>query len=154
MQSFLGADELPPLETDLTVDRAIAAEQLHFAGIVPEPQRLNTARTALQHFQDHYRRAYLAHHHGYWRTADRLHARLQENARKARAPARLNTLTELGPPIGEAALDAHAQLLQDTSGCQLDAALDAELRYESACPACGLRLVAEPPEDEVLDANS
>ncbi len=154
LQSALASAELPLGEADLTVDRAIAAEQLRFAGIIPEPQRLNAARTALQHFQDRYRRAYLAHHHGYWRTAGALHARLQENARKARALARLNSLTELGPPIGAAALDAYAQLLQDTSVCQLDATLDDELRYEPACPACGLRLVAEPPEDEVLDANS
>jgi len=153
-QSALAATELPPEETDLCVDKAIAAEQLHFAGIVPEPHRLNTARAALRHFQDRYRQAYLAHHHAYWRTAARLHAGLQEAARNARALARLNTLTELGPPVGEATLEAHAQLLQDVSPCPQDADLDSELRDEPACPACGRRLVDEPPQDEVLDAIS
>ncbi len=151
MQAALATTELPPHESDLAVDRAIAAEQLHFAGIVPEPQRLNTARLALRNFQDRYGQAYLAHHHAYWRTAASLHAHLQETTGKARTLARLNTLTELGPPVGEAALETHKQLLQRVSPCPRDAELDSELRYEPACLSCGLRLGDEPPQDEALD---
>ncbi|MBI2913295.1 MAG: hypothetical protein HYY03_05190, partial [Chloroflexi bacterium] len=43
MRAFIAQAALPPGDSDLSLDRAIADEQLQFASLVPEPQRLNAA---------------------------------------------------------------------------------------------------------------
>ena len=66
MRAFLVYAVVPPTDPDLLLDRAVVLEQLQFASLVPEPQRLSTARVALDHFRTRYQRCYEAHHRSYW----------------------------------------------------------------------------------------
>ncbi|MDO8614918.1 MAG: hypothetical protein Q7T33_04165 [Dehalococcoidia bacterium] len=150
MQSALAAAVLPPGGSDLTVDHAIVAEQLRFASLVPEPQRLDTAKMAFEHFWTRYRKAYAAHHTAYWQETAKLHSRLQAVTGYARALARLNSLLELGPPTGEATLAEYEDLLSRSAACELPP----DPGESAFCPGCRVRLGEPPPREaaeETLD---
>ena len=150
MRAFLVQAVVPPTDPDLLLDRAVVLEQLQFASLIPEPQRLNTARAALDYFRSHYQRCYAAHHRSCWTETARLHARLLEAKDHAEALRRLNTLTELGPPVGEASLETYRELVEQTSGCSLLGA-EGEKVDEALCPACRLRLDQQPPQEQVSE---
>jgi len=65
---------------------------------------------------------------------------------------KLNSLTELGPPVGEAATAAYEQLLEEAAGCPLAEDATGELDSSAVCPACGLLLDQQPPRELVADA--
>lgn len=79
----------------------------------------------------------------------RLHSRLQGASPHADALRKLNTLTELGPPVGAGALVAFNELVAETAGCPLIMGVEEELASRAVCPACGLRLDEEPPVERV-----
>lgn len=151
MRAFTADAIVPPTDSDLSLDKAIVTEQLQFASLIPEPQRLNTARTALDCFRDRYRSAYKARHRSYWDEMARLHSRLIEAEGHAEALTKLNTLTELGPPVGEAALAVYRELLEEASGCPLVERLVEEMGDGARCPACGLRLDQQPPAERASE---
>ena len=152
MRSFAGAALVPSGDSDLALDRAIALEQLQFAGLVPEPQRLNTARNAFQHFRSRYLKRYETHHRAYWEQMGKLRAVLLAARAQVEALRKLNSLTELGPPVGEAATAAYEQLLEEAAGCPLAEDATGELDSSAVCPACGLLLDQQPPRELVADA--
>ena len=151
MRAFVSEAALPVDDHDLALDKAIVKEQIQFASIVPEPQRLNTARLALAHFRQSYSRRYEGHHRAYWMEMARLHGRLLQAKGQAEVLRKLNTLTELGPPVGEGALEAYNDLLNRTSTCSLIVGVEGELGDAPICPACGLRLDQEPPAERVSE---
>ncbi|HEU4760657.1 MAG TPA: hypothetical protein VFT91_11850, partial [Dehalococcoidia bacterium] len=151
MRGFIDEAQVPRSDGELWLDRCIALEQLHFANVVTEPQRLNAARAAVDHFRSRYRARYEAHHRSYWTEAARLRARLLDEKGKAEALARLNSLGELGPPVGEGALEAYRELLSESSGCTLIVGVEKELAEAAVCPACHLRLEETPPAERARE---
>ena len=151
LRAFIEEAQVPRSDGDLWLDRCIALEQLHFANVVTEPQRLNAARAAVDHFRGRYRGRYESHHKAYWKETARLRARLLEERAKGETLGRLNTLTELGPPVGEGALEAYRELLEETSGCTLIVGVEKELAEAAVCPACRLRLEEAPPAERALE---
>ena len=151
MRAFTSEAAVPPTDPDLSLDKAIVTEQLQFASLIPEPQRLNTARAALDSFRDRYRSRYETHHRAYWAEMARLRAQLLEAEGHAEALRKLNTLTELGTPVGEGALATYRELIEEASGCPLVEGLKDELGDGAVCPACGLRLDQQPPAERVSE---
>ncbi len=152
MRSFAGAARAPTDDNDLALDRAIALEQLQFAGLVPEPQRLSTARNAFQHFRGGYLKRYKTHHRAYCEEMGKLRALLLAARAQVEALRKLNSLTELGPPVGGAAIAAYEQLLEETAGCPPAQDATGELDSSAVCPACALQLDQQPPRELVADA--
>lgn len=149
MRRFLAEAFVPPGDSDLALDRTLVQEQLQWAALVAEPQRMATARAALDHFRQRYRDRYGAHHRAYWTEMARLHSRLLEASRQVAALSRLNSLSELGPPVGQGATVAYHQLLKETSGCPLIVGVEEELQESALCPACRLGMDQEPPLGQV-----
>ena len=147
MQAVLATLLVPPGEPDLQMDRTIAEEQLRFAGLVPEPQRLPTARAAFRFFRERYVRRYVAHHQAYWEAMERLRLRLMDGRGPVRALLLLNSLTELGTPVGEGALEAYEELLREADGCPLQDPLPEAMAEAAECPSCHLKLDQAPPTE-------
>lgn len=61
---------------------------------------------------------------------------------------RLNSIAELGPPVGQELLNEYEGLLAEVSPCPIK---DKEVSVEEqpTCPNCRLVLTAEPPKEEV-----
>ncbi|MDO8612173.1 MAG: hypothetical protein Q7R32_05040 [Dehalococcoidia bacterium] len=154
VRRFLSRAAVPEEEADLTLDRSLLREQLTFAALATEPNRLAPATAALARFRQRYVSLYRERHTSYWAEMARLHTRLVVEQPHAEALRRINTLAELGPPAGVGALAAFAALLEETSGCPLTAGVEDVAAAEGACPACSLPLDQSPPArrvDEILD---
>ena len=153
MRRFLQRAVLPADGTELAMDRTVVLEQMTFATLAVEPQRYPSAKALADSFRRKYVSSYREHHTRYWAEMVRLHARLREEQPHTDALRRLNTLTELGPAVGEGALAAYEELVTETAGCPLVDGVEEMLETEAVCPDCGLSLDQTAPVqriDEVL----
>jgi hypothetical protein len=153
LRTFLTEAVVPDSWPELVVDRSLAQEQLSFAVLVAEGHRWPGMRAAFDRFYGRYRAAYLEHHRQYWREALRLHAQLMDFAPKTYALRRLNTLTELGPPMGEEAIARYEELPGRMGACALALRQELGLSQEARCPACGIALGEEPPWQEAEEVQ-
>lgn len=153
LRRFLLRAVVPADEAELMLDRSLMMEQLTFAALAVEPQRLPPARAAFERFRQRYIAGYHQHHTSYWAEMARLHARLFDEQQRVYALRRLNSLAELGPPVGIGALAACDQLLAETAGCPLIGGVEDAAKADGVCPACGLGLDQDAPVqriDEIL----
>jgi hypothetical protein len=141
-------DSLP----DLRLDLAVASEQLSYAALVAEPGRISAILAAVDHFNRQYRKAYVRHHEMYWQTMSGIQAYLLEAQTRAAALARLNKLTELGPAVGEMALESIDSLAQESAGCALGGGLADALAEAPLCSGCGIQLDQQPPLEQAEQA--
>jgi hypothetical protein len=139
---------MPELETD----RRMGLETASFATLFHAPHRLDDMRATFEVFRKRYRAAYVAHHRRYWRSAAALRKELFGAAVTARALERLNTLRELGGPVGEESLRRYRALTSQTEGCAIGEGLEGLLAGRTACPSCQITLVDEPPDEEIRQA--
>jgi hypothetical protein len=148
----IDAIRVPASLPDLRLDLAVASEQLSYAALVAEPGRISAILAAVDHFGRQYRKAYVRHHEMYWQTMSGIQGHLLEAQTRAAALARLNTLTELGPAVGEMALESIDSLAQESAGCALSGDLADALAEAPLCPDCGIQLDRQPPLEQAEQA--
>ncbi len=154
MRAFLAQAVVPESAPQLAIDRTIALEQMSFAAIaIGEPHRLASMRATWDWFRQRYQAAYGEHHQRYWREALDVHAQLMDIAYKAYALRRLNTLAELGPPVGESALAEYEELPARIGGCPRAIKQSQETGGEARCPTCGISMVDEPPWQQAQEVK-
>ena len=153
LRVFLAEAVVPETKPELAMDRTLAQEQLSFAVLVAEEHRWPGMQAAFDRFRGRYRAAYLEHHRQYWRAALDLHSQLMDLAPKVYALRRLNTLTELGPPVGDKAIARYEELPARIGACRLALRPELDLCQEARCPACGIAMDQEPPWREVEDVQ-
>ena len=151
MRRFLSQAQAPPEWEELAADRSFLAEELTFVALATEPQRFPLARAALERFRRRYIHAYGEQHTRHWAEMGRLHAALFEERAHAEALHRLNTLADLGPPMGSGAIATFEELLAETSGCPSSAGADDAAAAEGGCPNCHLCLDQAPPTARVKE---
>jgi hypothetical protein len=151
MRDLLARSVVPERLSELAMDRTVSLEQISFATLWAEPHRLDSMRATFEYFRGRFRAGLLAHHASYWRDMRRLRHSLEDSDATARALARLNSLEQLGRPLGEDALAQHGRLLAAVQDCPLaEPASGGEqaLGAAASCPACGLTLADQPPSAE------
>jgi hypothetical protein len=153
-RAYIAQISVPKSLPDLRLDLAVASEQLSFAALVQEPGRVSAILAAVDHFRRQYRKAYVRHHEMYWQTMSGIQGHLLEAQSRAMALARLNSLTELGPSVGEMALESIDSLAQESEGCALAGDLADALAETPVCPGCGIRLDQQPPLQQAEEALS
>ena len=129
-------------------ERAVAEEKVAYGVFVADPQRMRTAELAFNHFRAVYAQRYEDCHAAYWTAASRLHARLLEAHREVKALTHLNSLVELGVPVGEATISAYEELIEATTACEQAADLTDVLKTATVCPGCSLRMGAADHDEE------
>lgn len=149
MRDFLARAVVPERLSDLAMDRTVSLEQISSATLWAEPHRLDSMRATFEYFRGRFRAALLAHHASYWRAMHRLRLSLEDSEASTHALARLNSLEQLGRPLGGDALAQHGRLLAAVQGCALADRLEQALGAAASCPACGLTLADQPPSAEV-----
>lgn len=145
MQSFLDSigDDA---DRTLTLEGKLVREQLQFAGLVPEPRLFATAAAAFEHFRRRYRDDYSKHHANFWGEMSSLGYRLRSARGRAPGLHRLNSISELGPPLAMNALTAYAELAERDSACDTP---EPNLGQGAVCPTCHLRLDDSPPYENI-----
>jgi hypothetical protein len=149
MRDFLARAVVPERLSDLAMDRTVSLEQISSATLWAEPHRLDSMRATFDYFRGRFRTALLTHHTGYWREMRRLRLSLEDSEGTVRALAGLNSLEQLGRPLGEDALAQQGRLLAAVQDCPLVERLEQALGTATSCPACGLTLADGPPSGEV-----
>ena len=152
MRHFMEEAVVPEERRDLAWDRALALEQISFAALVAEPHRLPSMQALFEYFMHRYRQTYLEHHQRYWQAVAHLERQLAEGAALAGALQRLNSIEELGSPIGTTSLAEFQRLITDVAPCPWVTDLEAKLGKESRCAACGIALTDVSPEGRVQEA--
>ena len=140
----------PGAEEELDVDRLSIMEQLTLDNLVANPHVWPSVRSLFDWFRSRYQAAYRERHRVHHRRLAALKRRLDDEERKADALTRLNTLRELGPPLGCGALRSYGVLRREVQPCP-DASGRGKPDLESTpvCPSCGMTLVSEPPDERV-----
>ena len=151
MLRFLSGAQVPAEWEELAADRSLLAEELTFAALATEPQRFPLARAALERFRRRYVVAYHEHHTRHWAEMARLHATLLDENAHAEALRRMNTLAELGPPMGVGALAVFEELLAAAAGCPPSAGVEDVAAAEGGCPSCHLSPDLSPPAQRVKE---
>jgi hypothetical protein len=152
MRDFLARAVVPERLSELAMDHTVSLEQISFATLWAEPHRLDSMRATFEYFRSRFRAAFLAHHASYWQATRRLRLSLEDSEAAARALARLNSLEQLGRPLGEDALAQQGRLLATVQDCPLvqpASGGEEALGAAASCPACGLTLADQPPSAEV-----
>lgn len=145
MRSYLQAMAVPESPPELAMDRRVTLEQLSFATLFMEPHSFQGMRATFEYLRKRFASAYQEHHRRYWQDCGRLARELEEREGTARALIRLNSISELGKPVGLNGLTRYQEMRRSLAGCPLDEALLESLKKTPACPMCSITLVDEPP---------
>ena len=154
MRRFLSDATVPATHNDLALDRTIVQSQLRFAVLVAEPHRFPGTASSSADFRRRYQQTYRQHHDDYWLATLAIHSELMETGPRVEALRRLNTLSELGRPVGESATTIFSQILDETAGCSSIGRLEEDLGDAALCPACQLPLDRDPPNERTRDVLS
>jgi hypothetical protein len=146
MRAYLDAMVVPESVPELAMDRRVTLEQLSYAALFMEPHSFEGMRATFEYLRKRFIAAYQEHHRSYWDGCHRIARELEERESTARALIRLNSISELGKPIGLSGLARYQEMRRKLAGCPLDDALPESLTKAPACPMCSTTLADEPPE--------
>lgn len=157
MQGFLEAATVPDEPGgELALDRKMVSERLRFATLVADPGQLPGMTVSFEHFE-HFERRYCAlyaeHHSKFWEQTAGLAGLVAAAKHRAEALHRLNTISELGPPLEMESLVEYGDLLDETPSCRLATGRVADFAPGPICHYCHITLADAPNERarEVLD---
>jgi hypothetical protein len=153
MRAYLDSAVISDSTGDLAIDRRVTLEQLSPAALFVEPHRFDGMRATFEYFRKRFAAAYREHHRCYWDGCARLLQQIEESEATVRALLRLNTISQIGKPVGLNALAQYQDVRSALAGCPLDEALPDSLQNAPACPMCGLILAAEPPDAAARDVS-
>ena len=131
----------------LSVDRSALLEQMSLPVLLAGVQSWPAVAAQVQEFKTRYRRAYITHHTFYQREVSQLLESLEDSHRKLHALSLLNSITELGEPVGVELDDRLNSLEQTMTLCHLSPQ-DIPLQENPTCASCRLALGEVPPTQE------
>ncbi len=151
MRAYLEAMAVPDSTSDLAMDRRVTLEQLSYAALFMEPHSFEGMRATFEYLRKRFAAIYRERHRRYWEGCGRIARELEEGESTARALIRLNSISELGKPVGLNGLARYQEMRRALAGCPLDEALPESLKKAPACPMCSTTLADEPPEPAARD---
>lgn len=149
VKSYLESVVLREGERELNMDRVSILEQLGLDNLLPNLHLWPSVKALFDWFQSRYRALYLAHHQGYHGEMASLRLVLQDSKPEVDALGRLNSIAELGEPVGQELVAQYDQLLAKVSPCPIMDIGEVSVEEQPACSYCGLVLTAEAPTKEV-----
>jgi len=149
VKSYLESVALRESERELDMDRVSILEQLRLDNLLPSLHLWASVKALFDWFKSRYRAIYLAHHHDYHRDVASLRLVLDDSKLEIDALWRLNSIAELGEPVGEELIGQYDQLLAKLSLCPIIDTGEVSVDEQPTCSHCGLLLTADPPQREV-----
>lgn len=148
VKRYLDGVVLRQRDEEMALDRLSILGQLSLDNLLANPGLWPSVKALFQWFKSRYSLLYQGHHADYHRKLASLRLALDEAVPELEALSRLNSIVELGRPVGEP-LAAEYQLLAEVKPCPLDEEGRALVDREPVCSACGLTLTAQPPTRRV-----
>jgi hypothetical protein len=148
VKSYLDDVVLGEGQRELDMDRVSILGQLTLENLVPNIHLWDSVKALFDWFKSRYRALYLAHHRDYHQEMASFRLVLEDSKPEVDALRRLNSIAELGLPVGQELIDEYQGLLANVSPCPV-ADKEVSVEEQPACPHCRLVLTAEPPKREV-----
>ncbi|GEM_PF-700961 len=149
VKSYLDKVVLRRSDEELAMDRVSILGQLNMGNVLSNLHLWPSVRAMFDWFRSRYRRIYLAHHQEYHHQMASLRARLEKAELEVNCLKRLNSIVELGEPLGTELFSEYARLLEEVKPCSLWDGGEVSLEPEPTCASCRLVLTQEPPTREV-----
>ncbi len=140
-----------PKKTDeeIYLDRLSIQEQLSAGTIAETPTLWPSVKALFDLFKEKYARAYVRHHRAYRSEVTALERQLAGAEGNAKVLRLLDGISELGDPVGGAALVAYERLAASVRACSRSEQELSDLGEAPSCPTCRVPLDATPPTAEV-----
>jgi len=148
-RAYLDGMTLRPEDTELAGDRLLLLGQLSLGELERNPALWPGIFDSFGRLKGRYRTAYQKHHRDTYRAMANLQARLEDIHRRLHALALLNSIMELGEPLGEDLAERHAQLQERLRPCPVTEVAAVDVEAQPVCAACGLPLTGRAPTAEV-----
>ena len=148
MKSYLDGAVIQAGYEELSFDRTILMEEMALPVLLASAQGWPTVRSHVQRYQGRYRDAYARHHSSYQREASHLSVSLKDSGLELYALSLLNSITELGDPVGTELVQGYSILEQRIGRCDVTF-LDMSLGENPRCAECQMAHVEEPPTEEL-----
>jgi len=149
MRAYLDAMMLRPEDRELAGDRMLLLGQLSLEELERNPALWPSISDSFRRLKGRYRTAYQKHHRDTYRAMQELRARLENVDRRLHALALLNTITDLGNPVGEDLAERHARLQEQLRPCPVTEVAAVGVEAQPVCAACGLPLTGRAPAAEI-----
>ena len=134
---------------ELAMDRLSIMGQLSLENMSANPGLWPSVKALLQWFKSRYFVLYQGHHADYHGEIASLRQMLEDAELEVEALSRLNSIAELGRPVGESLAGDYQQLLAEVKPCPLAEGSRALVDRKPVCSGCGLTLTAQPPTRRV-----
>ena len=148
MRAYLDSMVIEGGYRQLAFDRTTLLEEMTLSVLLASAQGWATVRAHIREFQTRYRRAYSSHHSYYQREVSHLWAPLHSSRLKLRALDLLNSIPELGEPVGTELEQRYDILQQGIRLCDVNP-WDIRLQRSSRCPNCQVALGERPAAQEL-----
>lgn len=149
VKRYLEDVQLP--EGELALDRASILGQLTWDNLLENPRLWESIKSLFQWFKSRYSSLYLSNHQKYYQEISVLRDCLEDAAPELSALSYLNSISELGEPIGTSLASECKHLLSRVIPCPLWEKGEAAIEESPTCQACGMELLSQPPQTEVED---
>ncbi len=149
-REYLDGSEVASGYEQLSVDRVALLEEMSLSALLDAGHHWPAVRERVRGFQVRYRRAYVEHHASYQLQSARLWASLEDARQKLHALSLLNSLDELGQPVGTDLGQRYISYEQDVRVCEVNTR-DLSLGLSPKCGRCQVAL-GEMPDAQELEA--
>ena len=149
VKSYLDRVTLRKGDEELEMDRISILEGINLQNLIASPHLWPSMKALFDWFRSRYSSAYLTHHQDYHQKIAALRDVLEASRPEVEALRRLNSIAELGGPLGEKLFDDYEELLRKVVSCPLRETGEVSVDLEPTCASCGLELREEPPVKEV-----
>lgn len=149
-RKYLEAVRLRPGDRELQLDRDSLLEQMTPPFLISSPHLWPSLKALFEWFQSRYRPLYLAQHRAYRQEIEHLSQTLAGIRQQLPALQRLNSIAELGKPVGADLAGRYMVLRPQVTICPSPEE-EGWLVSLPVCPHCLIGLADEPPRAEVND---
>jgi len=149
MRAYLDAMMLRPEDRELAADRMLLTGQLSLEELERNPALWPGISDSFGRLKGRYRTAYQKHHRDTYQAMEDLRTRLEDIPRRLHALELLNTITDLGNPVGEDLAERATRLQERLCPCPVTEVAAVDVEAHPVCVACGLSLTSHAPTAEV-----
>ena len=148
VRSYLEEMTFGPADTATALDHEALIYETSPDHILENPSLWPAVNERFDHVCRRYRYSYLRHHEQYRKDASSLWSRMQQALPLVLALEQLNTIPEMGPPMGA---ELSYQFDELNTYLKMCPAPEAEIPLDETpvCPYCGLRLSEQVPHREI-----
>ncbi len=144
VKAYLDGVVLRESDSELIMDRLSLLEQLTLSNLLAAPNLWPSIEALVDWVKPRYGTIYQSFHSNHNQELASLHSSLLAVKVKLEALRRLNSITELGPPLAGELFAEYEPLLAEAKPCP---ATKVPIENQPLCPYCGLTLGATPPRE-------